>query len=232
MGVDKLIGMPRGIVGSERGGVLTNQLRDNPYSVVLLDEVEKASPSLLNLFLQAFDEGWLTDGRGKRVYLSDAVVIMTSNLGSEHFRKLTNPLGFLSHEIGVDRVRGEIMRELERRFPPELRNRIDEIVLFNPLAHDQVREIARHYLAELEATLGRAGKRIKVEDAALELLVTTGYSLAYGARFLKRVIDEQIKLPISERWKEASNFEVVVREGRLAVDVAGSPVRLPNSQVA
>ena len=91
--VDKLIGMPRGIVGSERGGILTNQLKDNPCTVVLLDEVEKASPSLLNLFLQAFDEGWLTDGRGKRVYLSDAVIIMTSNLGSEHFRKLTKPDG-------------------------------------------------------------------------------------------------------------------------------------------
>ena len=89
--VDKLIGMPRGIVGSERGGVLTNQLKDNPYSVVLLDEVEKASPSMLNLFLQAFDEGWVTDGRGKRVYLSDAIVIMTSNIGSECFRKLTQP---------------------------------------------------------------------------------------------------------------------------------------------
>ena len=83
--------MPRGIVGSERGGVLTNQLRDNPYSVVLLDEIEKASPSLLNLFLQAFDEGWITDGRGRGVYLSDAVVIMTSNLGAEHFRKLIEP---------------------------------------------------------------------------------------------------------------------------------------------
>ena len=94
--VDKLIGMPRGIVGSERGGILTNQLKDNPCSVVLLDEVEKASPSLLNLFLQAFDEGWLTDGRGKRVYLSDAIVIMTSNAGSEHFRKLQSPLGFRS----------------------------------------------------------------------------------------------------------------------------------------
>ena len=91
--VDKLIGMPRGIVGSERGGILTNQLKDNPCTVVLLDEIEKASPSLLNLFLQAFDEGWLTDGRGKRVYLSDAIIIMTSNAGSEHFRKLTEPAG-------------------------------------------------------------------------------------------------------------------------------------------
>ena len=84
----------------ERGGVLTNQLKDNPYSVVLLDEVEKASPSMLNLFLQAFDEGWLTDGRGKRVYLSDAIVIMTSNIGSEYFRKLTSPLGFYSKQVG------------------------------------------------------------------------------------------------------------------------------------
>ena len=97
--------MPRGIVGSERGGVLTNQLRDNPYSVVLLDEVEKASPRLLNLFLQAFDEGWLTDGRGRRVYLSDAVIIMTSNLGSEHFRKLDESAGFPVAGSATRRVR-------------------------------------------------------------------------------------------------------------------------------
>jgi ATP-dependent Clp protease ATP-binding subunit ClpA len=103
--VDKLIGMPRGIVGSQRGGVLTNQLRDTPYTVVLLDEIEKANPSVLNLFLQAFDEGWLTDGRGRRVYLSDAIIIMTSNAGSEHFRKLRNPLGFLSTEVAVEQVR-------------------------------------------------------------------------------------------------------------------------------
>ena len=104
MAVDKLIGMPRGIVGSERGGVLTNQLNDKPYTVVLLDEVEKASPSLLNVFLQAFDEGWVTDGRGKRVYLSDAIVIMTSNLGAEHFRKLSSPLGFRSGASAVGDV--------------------------------------------------------------------------------------------------------------------------------
>src|SRR6185312_9586967 len=226
--VDKLIGMPRGIVGSERGGILTNQLKDNPYTVVLLDEVEKASPSLLNLFLQAFDEGWLTDGRGKRVYLSDAVIIMTSNLGSECFRKLTSPFGFLSKEVGVDQVRGEVVRELERRFPPEFRNRIDEVVLFAPLTQDEVREIARHYLAELEATMQRAGKRVKITDEALEKVVTLGYSLAYGARFLKRMIDEHIKLPISARWKEASSFDVVVREGQLSVDAApGITTRTP-----
>jgi len=100
------------------------------------------------------------------------------------------------------------------------------------LTHDEVRAIARHYLAEIEDTLVRAGKRLRVEDDALEKLVATGYSLQYGARFLKRVIDEQIKLPISERWKEASNFDVVIRDGRLMVEVPGSNVRFASSAVA
>ena len=138
-GVDKLIGSARGIVGSDRGGMLTNQLRDNPYSVVLLDEIEKASPSILNLFLQAFDEGWITDGRGRRVYLSDAVVIMTSNLGAEHFRRLENPLGFRNADVGLDDVRGHVMRELERRLSPEFRNRLDDVIVFAPLTRDEVR---------------------------------------------------------------------------------------------
>jgi len=215
--VDKLIGMPRGIVGSERGGVLTNQLKDNPFTVVLLDEVEKASPNLLNLFLQAFDEGWLTDGRGKRVYLSDSVVIMTSNVGSEVFRKLTSPMGFLSRQVGVEQVRSEIMRELERRFPPEFRNRIDEVVLFAPLTHDEVREIAKHYLVQVKITLAKAGKTMQIDEDALELIVTQGYSMAFGARFLKRVIDERIKLPISLQWNEGSHFHVRVREGAIVV---------------
>ena len=218
--VDKLIGMPRGIVGSERGGVLTNQLKDNPYCVVLLDEVEKASPNTLNLFLQAFDEGWMTDGRGKRVYLSDAVVIMTSNLGAENFRKLTSPMGFLNRSVGIDQVRGEVMRELERRFSPEFRNRIDEVVLFAPLAQHEVREIARHYLGQVKATLGRAGKTIEVSDEALEVIVAKGYSIAFGARFLKRFIDEHIKLPISAHWKDGSHFTVTVKDGAIVAEPA------------
>ena len=218
--VDKLIGMPRGIVGSERGGLLTNQLKDNPFTVVLLDEVEKASPNLLNLFLQAFDEGWITDGRGKRVYLSDSVVIMTSNIGSECFRKLTNPLGFLSGHVNVEQVQGEISRELERRFPPEFRNRIDEVVLFAPLTHDEVREISKHYFEQVKVALAKSGKTIQIDDDALELVVTRGYNLAYGARFLKRFIDEQIKLPISERWRDGTHFGVRARDGEIVVEPA------------
>jgi ATP-dependent Clp protease ATP-binding subunit ClpA len=218
VGASKLIGMPRGVAGSERGGALTGQLRENPYSVVLLDEVEKATPGVLNLFLQAFDEGWLTDGRGKRAYLSDAIVIMTSNLGAEHFRKLTSPLGFLAQEVSGAQIRGDILRTFERQFSPEFRNRIDEVVLFNPLTRDDVRTIARQYLAALGATLAAAGKAIDVDDAALELLVAQGHSLAYGARFLKRVIDDRVKGPVSARWRDADRFHVRSRDGEVIVE--------------
>jgi ATP-dependent Clp protease ATP-binding subunit ClpA len=219
--VDKLIGMPRGIVGSERGGLLTNQLKDNPCSVVLFDEIEKASPSLLNLFLQAFDEGWLTDGRGKRVYLSDAIIIMTSNAGSDHFRKLTNPLGFRSGQMPIDQVQTDVNKELERRFPPEFRNRIDQVVLFQPLTHDEVRAIAVKYIEQVTSTLKRFNKTVTVDPEALEKLVTAGYSLAYGARFLKRVIDDRIKLPLSQRWKEANSFRVTLRDDKIEVEAVG-----------
>ena len=219
--VDKLIGMPRGIVGSERGGLLTNQLKDNPCSVILFDEIEKASPSLLNLFLQAFDEGWLTDGRGKRVYLSDAIIIMTSNAGSEHFRKLTNPMGFRSGKMPIDQVQTDVNKELERRFPPEFRNRIDQVVLFAPLTHDEVRAIALKYIEQVSETLKRSNKTVTIEPDALEKLVTDGYSLAYGARFLKRVIDDRIKLPLSQQWKEANSFRVTLRDDQIAVEAVG-----------
>jgi ATP-dependent Clp protease ATP-binding subunit ClpA len=218
--VDKLIGMPRGIVGSERGGVLTNQLKDRPYSVILLDEVEKASPSMLNVFLQAFDEGWITDGRGKRVYLSDAIVIMTSNIGSECFRKLTSPLGFYSRQVSVEQVHGEINRELERRFSPEFRNRIDEVVIFRPLTKDEVREIALQQIAKIQASLARSRRALTVTPDALEQLVTEGYSLAYGARFLKRVIEAKIKLPISQHWTDGEEFVASLREGRVEIEAA------------
>jgi ATP-dependent Clp protease ATP-binding subunit ClpA len=231
VGVDKLIGMPRGIVGSDRGGILTNQLRDNPYTVVLLDEIEKASPSLLNVFLQAFDEGWLTDGRGRRVYLSDAIVIMTSNVGSEHFRKLTSPLGFRSRQVGIEQVQSDVMREVERRFSPEFRNRIDDIVLFSPLAHHEAREIAVHHLSGVRDTLAKSGKSLEIDEAALDALVEAACSPAHGARLLKRVINDTIKLPISRSWRDASRFRVVLRDRAVAVEAAEPAIASGDDQV-
>jgi ATP-dependent Clp protease ATP-binding subunit ClpC len=216
-GVDKLIGSPRGIVGSDRGGVLTNQLRDNPCSVVLLDEIEKASPSLLNLFLQAFDEGWLTDGRGRKVYLSDAVVIMTSNLGAEHFRKLEHPLGFRQAEAPLEDVRGDVMRELERRLSPEFRNRLDDVIVFSPLARHEVLEIATLHLDRLVATANSLGKSLEVTPEAIEIIVRDGFSLPYGARYLKRVIDDYVKIPLSQLWATGHAFRVTVTDGAVTV---------------
>jgi ATP-dependent Clp protease ATP-binding subunit ClpA len=218
IGIEKLIGMPRGIVGSERGGILTEQLREDPYTVLLLDEVEKASPYLMNIFLQAFDEGWLTDGRGKKVYLSDAIVIMTSNLGSESFKKYEKPLGFGQKTLGdIRAVKGEVMKAAENRFSPEFRNRIDEIIVFSPLTMDEVRSIALIYLNKLRRQMEKQGKDVEITDRAVDRLTEKGFSPAYGARFLKRHIDEKVKLPITTMWKGASRFLVDVEDGEVTI---------------
>ena len=222
--IEKLIGMPRGIVGSERGGILTEQLRENPYTVLLLDEVEKASPYLMNLFLQAFDEGWLTDGRGKKVYLSDAIVIMTSNLGSDNFKKFEKPLGFGTKTAGDFRVvKNEVMKAAEQRFSPEFRNRIDEIIVFAPLTMDEVRQIAELYLNRLQRQMQRQGKEVVITTDALNLLTEKGFNTAYGARFLKRHIDEKVKLPLTAMWKSATNFIVEVESGEVVVRLGTGP---------
>ncbi|HEX8634465.1 MAG TPA: ATP-dependent Clp protease ATP-binding subunit [Pyrinomonadaceae bacterium] len=224
VGVEKLIGMPRGIVGSERGGILTERLRENPYTVLLLDEVEKASPTLMNLFLQGFDEGWLTDGRGKKVYLSDAIVIMTSNLGSESFKKYEKPLGFGTKTLGdVRAVKNEVMKAAEQRFSPEFRNRIDEIVVFSPLTMDEVRQIAVIYLDKLRRQMERQAKTVQVTERAIDSLTEKGYSPAYGARFLKRHIDEKVKLPLTAMWKGASQFVVDYEDGEITIKALDAP---------
>ena len=216
--VEKLIGMPRGIVGSERGGILTERLRDNPYTVLLLDEIEKASPYLLNLFLQAFDEGWITDGRGKKVFLSDSIVVMTSNLGSENFKKYMKPLGFGTKTLAdIDAIKREVMKAAEDRFSPEFRNRIDEIVIFSPLTQDEVKQIAELYIGKMRRQMERQGKIVHVSQDAVTWLVEKGFSPAYGARFLKRAIDEHVKLPLTTGWKDADRFFVDVEDGAIKI---------------
>ena len=135
--------------------------------MLLLDEIEKASPYLLNLFLQAFDEGWITDGRGKKVYLSDAIIIMTSNLGSDNFKKYMKPLGFGKKTLAdVKQINREVIKAAEDRFSPEFRNRIDEIVVFSPLTQDEVKQIAELYLGKLKRQMKRQGKQLEVSESA------------------------------------------------------------------
>ncbi len=216
--VDKLIGMPRGIVGSERGGLLTNPVRENPYSVVLLDEVEKAHPFVLNLFLQVFDEGWLTDGRGKRVYFSDTVIIMTSNLGADIFKKYVKPLGFLPEGQNTGSLKRDIMRDVENTFSPEFLNRIDDIIVFSPLTMEEVMALTNMYLDRIKEHMEEYGKHMAVTGRAVERLVEKGYSEKYGARFLKRHVDEMVKVPVTLKWKEGDFFKVDLRDGEVAVE--------------
>jgi ATP-dependent Clp protease ATP-binding subunit ClpA len=224
LAVDKLIGMPRGIVGSERGGILTNQMRDNPYTVVLLDEIEKADSYVHNLFLQVFDEGWLTDGRGKKVYFSDAIIIMTSNLGAEELSKLTRPLGFATGAEDFEPVRKSVLKAVENRFTPEFINRLDDVIVFSPLTLDEVKRIAVIYLESIGKAMAVSGKTLAFSEASLDLLSETGISVKYGARFLKRHIDEKVKMPITLKWNESDRFYIEVEGGEVVVVTEGVPI--------
>ena len=192
-------------------------MRDNPYTVLLLDEIEKAAPNVLNLFLQVFDEGWITDGYGKRVYLSDAIIIMTSNLGSQYFRQLTNPFGFRSSEVNLEQVKNDVLKEAERRFPREFLNRIDEVVVFSSLSQEEISQIAQKLLDEMKARMSKSHKSLLIDNLVVESLAKAGYSLAYGARFLRRTIGTLVKLPISLKWKEADTFEVSGEDNKITV---------------
>jgi ATP-dependent Clp protease ATP-binding subunit ClpA len=128
-------------------------------------------------------------------------------------------MGFYSKQIGEEQVQGEITRELERRFSPEFRNRIDEVVIFRPLTKDEVRQITLLQVARIQRSLAKAGRTLTVTPEAVEQIVTDGYSLAYGARFLKRVIETRIKLPISQRWSDGEEYVAEVHDGRVEIDV-------------
>jgi ATP-dependent Clp protease ATP-binding subunit ClpA len=146
---------------------------------------------------------------------------MTSNLGSENFKKYEKPLGFGQKTLGdVREIKGSVMKSAEQRFSPEFRNRIDEIVVFSPLTMDEVRDIARIYLAKLTRQMERQGKIVEITDSALDLLTEKGFSPAYGARFLKRYIDEKVKLPITNDWKMSTRFTVDAEDGEVVVRAA------------
>jgi len=222
--VSRLIGRGRGIIGAKLGGILTERIKEKPYTVLLLDEIEKAHPNVLNLFLQAFDEGWITDGLGNPVYFSDAIIIMTSNIGSHLFRRLLNPIGFLpeceelnQEELG--RVHRELIAAIKREnwMSPEFLNRIDGILVFNPLSRETVKKIAYLLIDQLNERIAPYGKRVVADELAVELIVERGYSPEFGARELKRALAELVEDELTVRWEEASQFEVRVVDGKLAV---------------
>jgi ATP-dependent Clp protease ATP-binding subunit ClpC len=195
--VSRLIGAPPGYVGYEDSGALTKAIRRKPYSVVLLDEIEKAHPDVFNILLQVLDEGHLTDNYGRVIDFKNTVVIMTSNVGAKDIMH-SKGLGFHSDEAGssYDVMADKIKSELERVFNPEFLNRLDETIVFHPLTKDHIAEIVKILLREVEERLGDG---VRLTPAAVEFLVEKGYDQSFGARPLKRTIQKYIEDPLSEK---------------------------------
>ncbi|KAH8487178.1 hypothetical protein H0E87_025952 [Populus deltoides] len=189
--VARLIGAPPGYVGHEEGGQLTEAVRRRPYSVVLFDEVEKAHISVFNTLLQVLDDGRLTDGQGRTVDFRNTVIIMTSNLGAEHL--LSGLLGKCSMQVARDRV----MQEVRKQFRPELLNRLDEIVVFDPLSHDQLRKVARLQMKDVASRLAERGIALAVTDAALDYILAESYDPVYGARPIRRWLERKVVTELS-----------------------------------
>ncbi|SMM99692.1 ClpB protein [uncultured Candidatus Thioglobus sp.] len=186
--VARLIGAPPGYVGYEQGGVLTEAVRRKPYSIILLDEVEKAHPDVFNVLLQVLDEGHLTDGQGRTVDFKNTVIVMTSNLGSDLIQK----------NQGKD-IRDDLMRIVGEHFRPEFVNRIDEIVIFNNLDKEQIKGIAKLQIEILQSRLADLDLTLELSDEAMTLIVDKGYDPVFGARPLKRTIQQLLENPLSQK---------------------------------
>ncbi|MDD3266357.1 MAG: ATP-dependent chaperone ClpB [Burkholderiales bacterium] len=188
--VSRLVGAPPGYVGYEEGGYLTEQVRRKPYSVILLDEVEKAHPDVFNILLQVLDDGRLTDGQGRTVDFSNTVIVMTSNIGSTQIQAMT-------HEP-YDVIKATVMEELKNFFRPEFVNRVDEVVVFHGLNQENIRQIAKIQLKRLEYRLNKMDLHLQISDDALDLLAEVGFDPIYGARPLKRAIQQKIENPLAK----------------------------------
>src|SRR5207249_1444553 len=191
--VARLIGAPPGYVGYEEGGQLTEAVRRRPYTVILLDEIEKAHPDVLNVLLQLLDDGRLTDGKGRTVDFKNTVVIMTSNLGSQYLAD--SAIG--SRREITEGVRREVMEALRAHFRPEFLNRVDEIIFFHALNEDHLKQIVEIQIAGLLKRLEERKIHVQLTDAAKEVLVREGYDPAYGARPLKRTIQRRVLDPLA-----------------------------------
>jgi ATP-dependent Clp protease ATP-binding subunit ClpB len=213
--VARLIGAPPGYVGYEEGGYLTEAVRRRPYAVILLDEVEKAHPDVFNVLLQVLDDGRLTDGQGRTVDFRNTVVIMTSNLGSQVIQEHAGEKNYV-------RMKSAVLEIVQQNFRPEFLNRIDDIVVFHPLGTEQIRAIVDIQLGQLRKRLVERGLDLALDDKARDLLGEAGFDPVYGARPLKRAIQQQIENPLAQqllqgRYAPGDRIHVSVGEdGRLA----------------
>jgi ATP-dependent Clp protease ATP-binding subunit ClpC len=217
--VSRLLGAPPGYVGYEEGGFLTEKVRRRPYSVVLFDEIEKAHPDVFNMMLQVLDDGRLSDSLGHVVDFKNTILIMTSNLGTSLIGKRVSP-GFLqeSDEAGYEKMKERVMEELKRAFRPEFLNRIDETVVFHPLAMEHIELIIRLMIARINKQLEEKGIELLLTRAAEQSLVEKGFDATYGARQLRRTIQKRIEDPLAEAIVRGQVSEAA----RIEVDIDGT----------
>jgi ATP-dependent Clp protease ATP-binding subunit ClpB len=229
--VARLVGAPPGYVGYEEGGQLTEAVRRRPYSVLLLDEIEKAHADVFNVLLQLLDDGRLTDGQGRTVDFRNCVVIMTSNIGSQFIASIPHDASATQWE----QVRDQVLAELRVHFRPEFLNRVDDVILFSRLDKAQLRQIVQIQLRALDLRLAARKLTLQVSDAALDLLAAEGYDPTYGARPLKRVIQRRLQDPIAMailegRFREGDTIEVDARGEQLVI--GGTPVAAQRPEAA
>jgi ATP-dependent Clp protease ATP-binding subunit ClpC len=199
--VTRLIGAPPGYVGYEEGGQLTEKVRRRPYSVVLLDEIEKAHPDVFNMLLQVLDDGQLTDSLGRKVDFKNTIIIMTSNIGARQLKDFGQGVGFgtkAKEDATDDNSKGVIENALKKAFAPEFLNRIDDVVMFNSLSREDIHKIIDIELGNLFSRVNGLGFQIKITDAAKDFIVEKGYDVQYGARPLKRAIQKYLEDPMAE----------------------------------
>lgn len=232
--IARLVGAPPGYVGHEAGGQLTEAVRRRPYQVILLDELEKAHRDVLEAFLQVFDEGRMTDGRGRRVDFTNTVVVMTSNLGAAEVAALRSArsVGFARSSPSASPTGDAVVAAARAALPPELYNRIDEVLAYEPLTRDDVAEIARRLLDGLAASLGQRGIRMQIEPAVIDVLLASGgFDGTLGARPMKRAIGRLIEAPLAEmilrrEVDEGGVALVGVEDGEIAIDaLSACPVK-------
>ena len=214
--VSRLVGAPPGYVGYEEGGYLTEAVRRKPYSVILLDEVEKAHPDVFNILLQVLDDGRLTDGQGRTVDFTNSVIIMTSNLGSDVIQNLAG-------EENYDAMQAAVMEIVGQHFRPEFINRVDDAVVFHPLDKAEIRQIAEIQLGTLVKRLAERDMTISFSDEAMDMIADAGFDPVYGARPLKRAIQQEIENPLATKilsgaFMGGDEIKVHVQEDQLIFD--------------
>ena len=229
--VSRLVGSPPGYVGHEEGGQLTEKVRRKPYSVVLFDEIEKAHEDVWNILLQILDDGRITDSQGRTVDFKNTVIVMTSNIGAKALTAAGGKLGFSADETHPDdaeekafqKAKETVLAELRQTFRPEFLNRIDDIIVFHPLTEQDIEEVARRMLRTVSGRMEAMGLHLDVSGDAVKELARKGFDPKYGARPLRRAIQNQVEDAVAERMlegglKEGGTARLTVTDGKLTVE--------------